>query len=131
MWSPRKNIPRVLEEAVRSPLRLVSAPFIFSMLLPPVCVHFHVEQHFFLSVQQQGKLRAELVGTTRKVLVGSGDAPGRSDLHFVKSPLDLKILLENGGGDDGNNNSVLFLQHLADRQGNTLLHWAMERMDTR
>ena len=75
-------------------------------------------------------MRAELVGTTRKVLVGSGDAPRRSDLHFVKSPLDLKILLENGGGDEDNNNSALFLQHLTDKLGNTLLHWALERTDS-
>ncbi len=86
---------------------------------------------FFLFNNKQGKLRAELVGTTRQALAATGDAPGRSDLRFLKSPLDLRVLLENGGGDDGNNNSVLFLQHLADRQGNTLLHWAMERMDTR
>ena len=88
---------------------------------------------FFLFNNKQGKLRAELVGTTRQALAATGDAPGRSDLRFLKSPLDLRVLLlENGtAAADGNNNSVLFLQHLADRQGNTLLHWAMERMDTR
>ena len=80
--------------------------------------------HHLLQLKQ-GKLRAELLGTARKKLEDSGDAPRSTDLIFAKSPADLKNLHENNSGGDG----ALILQHLEDRDGNTLLHWALERAD--